>query len=387
MLFVLPVYEHSLIISKSTHQALLGPGPAYKPYSNHTSVEIHPVTWVPGPWVVKTKTVLADGQIFMLDGHDTGMMIPHISRIMDNLMLPVTLLTSSCTWPFTTGTRSVGDKCVVGFFPGIAPFIYCDSPEDGGSSTAAEVAALRKQRKMRVYGVKAPLPAPVPSLMMEMSDAATDGAAKRVATRKALFAPVADRLNKLPGATAAGNLLGTLTKVEGKGVIYIPMCKTVLMKMRWTEVLAGWARLFVGNAVGALTSRMFKPLRHPVTVIRGKKSNPKVIPVFSEALTGRLTGREVAKYLGTTLVNKTAVDGVLKSMVLDMKIKAPYGVFKYDIKKGKGSYLYWCKFDGVHPPEEFPLEGLQSRFNAWAGKGLDTKPIDVLTQTPNVAGG
>jgi hypothetical protein len=74
-------------------------------------------------------------------------------------------------------------------------------------------------------------------------------------------------------------------------------------------------------------------------------------------------------------------------MVLDMKIKAPYGVFKYDIKKGKGSYLYWCKFDGVHPPEEFPLEGLQSRFNDWAGKGLDTKPIDVLTQTPNVAGG
>lgn len=385
MLLVLPVYEHSIIISKSSHQALLGPGPAYKPFANHTSVEIHPVTWVPGPWVVKTKTVLADGQVFMLEGHDTGMMIPHISRNMDNLMLLVTLLTSSCTWPFVTGTRSVGGKCMVGFFPVLAPFIYCDSPDEGGTSSAAQNSELRRQRKMRVPGRKTPVSAPVPSVLMEMSDAASDGAARRAGNWKALVGAVSSRSNAL-GKLLNSETLSTITKVDGKGVIYIPYCKTVLMRMRWAEVLAGWARLFVGNAVSAVTSRVFKPLKHPVTVRRGKRSNPQNIPIFSEALTGRLTKREVAKYVGTTLVNKTAVDGVLKSMVLDMKIKAPWGIFKYDINKGKGSYLYWCTFDGVHPPEEFPLKGLQKHFDAWAGKGLDTKPIDTLTQTPNVAG-
>lgn len=371
MLYVLPVYENSLIISESTHQALLGPGPAYKPFANHRSFEVHTVTWIPGPWVVKTKTVLADGQVFMLEGHDTGMMIPHISTMMDNLMLPVTLLTSSCAWPFMTGTRSVGGKCVVGFLPFIAPFNFCDAPEDWGTDSAT---AMNGKQPSKPPAKSVDSQPRVGNVLTRDRALAIGRSGGKYAVRGAVVAgKVASKL---------GPVAAQITKVDGKGLIYIPLCKTVVMRMRLTEVLAGWARIFASNAVSAVTSRVFKPLKHPATVRRGSQD----IPIFSEALTDRLTKREVAKYLGTTLVNKAAVDGVLKSMVLDMKIKAPYGVFKYDINKGKGSYLYWGTFDGVHPPEEFPLKGLQSHFDAWAGKGLDTKPIDTLTQTPNVAG-
>lgn len=387
MFIVFPVYASSLVISKSTHQALLGPGPTYKPYGNHESREIHRVSWIPGPWVSKTESVLSDGQVFILDGHDTGMLIPHLSRIMDNLLLPVTLLTSSCTWPFVTAARSVGGKCVVGFFPKIAPFIFCDAPDAGGSSSKAEVEELGKQGKVRVLGLR---DAPVKASNASKESLALLRRKERNRSRALALGRAGGKhaIRATRSAQKLAKALEPITKVDGKGLIYIPFSKTVLMQMSLSDLLKGWARLFVGNAIGALTAPLFTPIKlgSPMVVRQNSKANP-AMSLFSASATQRVTRRQIGSYLGTTLVNKAAVDGALKPMVLDMKINAPYGIFKYDINKGKGSYLYWGTFDGVRPPEEFPIKGLQTRFNEWAGKGLDTKPIDVLTQTPNVAGG
>ena len=85
MLPVFPVYPFSLCVSESTHEGAL-PGPAYPYFKNNRSTEVHTVMWIPGPWVKKTGSVLGDANVLMLEGHDTGMMIPHISPLMDNLL-------------------------------------------------------------------------------------------------------------------------------------------------------------------------------------------------------------------------------------------------------------------------------------------------------------
>src|SRR5690606_34515292 len=106
------------------------PAPAYPYVDHHRSTELHDVSWIPGPWRKQTKkAILGDGLQIVLSGHDTGMMIPHVSPIMDNLMLPITLISSSCTWPFESFRRCAEKQPMVAFFPALAPFIYCDDPE------------------------------------------------------------------------------------------------------------------------------------------------------------------------------------------------------------------------------------------------------------------
>ena len=149
MLPVFLVYPSSACVSNSTHEAAL-PGPVYPYLANHDSTELHPVKWVPGPWVKQTKKVFADSGPFMLDGHDTGMMIPHLSPVMDNMMLPLTMLGSSCKWPFKSMKLKSEKKGHVGFFPGIAPYLHCDSPkkQDEGSDTAPKTKhPLAKDRE------------------------------------------------------------------------------------------------------------------------------------------------------------------------------------------------------------------------------------------------
>jgi hypothetical protein len=65
------------------------PGPAYPHVDEQPSCEVHLVELIPGPGAHWADTVLANGARLTLEGHDTGMMIPHLSPIMDNLLLPI----------------------------------------------------------------------------------------------------------------------------------------------------------------------------------------------------------------------------------------------------------------------------------------------------------
>lgn len=373
MIFVFPVYDNSICISKSTHDALLGPGPTYSPCANHKSTEIHTVCFVPGPWVSKTSIVLADDRRFVLDGHNTGMMIPHLSPMMDNLMLLPTLLGSSCSWPFVSASRSVGKKCVVGFLPLLAPYIFCDSPKEGKSNSDAEAAELKKDGKMRML-VVGEVPAPRLPVASAMSGAASD-AAKKVGSMKSKLGSAAGgtKLGKLAGK-AAGTKLGgfakSIVKVNGKGIIYIPMGKTVMMRMSLADLLAGWARIFVANAASAIGGLMVKDWKFKDNGIMDRDAMARV---------GR---KKLAEYMAVSTVNKVCWDGLIKSMAMDAKIKAPYGIFSYSPATGKGSYGWWGTFEtgGEWP---FDFKGL----NALPKEFLETKPIETLAQTPNIAAG
>jgi hypothetical protein len=344
MFYMFPVYDISLVVSKSTHQALLGPTPP-TPVANHESIEIHPVELVPGPWVVKTKTVRADGFAFVLDGHDTGMLIPHIPNVAAvDYMLPLTMLSSSCTWPFVTGSRSADGKCAVGFFPGFAPFIYCDSPQPGGTSSKA----------------------------LEGKNAARTGS-----NSKRPQAPAKPRLessakgDKVPSPTLAAlsDIIDVVTKIDGRGLIYIPPAKTVLMRVSFADFLEGWMRIAVAQAVKGLVDKFFAPVH---------EGNPVL---FSRRVAERVAWKEIKDHAVHSLASTALVDGAVKSIVMDAKIKAPFGVYTFSFAEGKGTYLYYGEFDGK--PWTFEFKGL----GHYPAQLFQTKPVDILTQTPNVCEG
>jgi hypothetical protein len=383
MIQVFPVYMTSMCISKSTHDALLGPVKPYVYYSNHKSTEVHTVGWIPGPWKQGGRSTFFDAHEVAVDGHDTGMMIPHISPIMDNALLPITLLGSSCRFPFVSFAHKSGGKALCGFFPVLAPFLHCDAPKEGGSSTdsiADDLAARGKMRKPRFAMSREQRrsldAAPTEAAMQKAAvDALTVDNPLRSrqpdlvghASRLALAEARQLRAEALEGWNAAMGAFNI--QINGRGILYIPTAKTVLMGMSLDDLILGWFKLFAWAAIDALSS----------AVLGAGKS--KFEKFFDSGVATR-TGWRRLEYYEIYVFNKAVWDGMVKSMVLDGKLKAPFGVGSYNFANGKGTALWFLEFHFEKAPISM-WEGVNTHVKRALKK---FEPIDTLTQTPNVAG-
>lgn len=394
MLPVFPIYANSLCVTKSVHAGAL-PGPAYPYFENHRSTEVHPVCWMPGPWVVKTAKVIGDSQPMVLEGHDTGMMIPHLSPIMDNILLPMTLLSSSCTFPFILSAKRCEGKAVAGFFPAYAPFVYCDSE------------AQKKSDKKDKDGDAPDAPKPAQPLS---SDYAQSVAAKN---NKVLKAGLASPRRK--GAIERKvqdelNAFGEKTKVQlnisGRGRICIPAKATILMKLSLVDLLHGWTQFLASRTFDALfgaalarckvtpPGRMKLLVKHKdaridqIAANRLALESLKSIPDndVMEMVWGGLgpTRKQIFEALAKDTLEKGAMD-LAKSLMLDGKAKAPFGLFSYSVANGKGTFLWWGKMDGVPLPVKI-TKGLRGNTSA-ALKGICYQPAvnELVAENPNYA--
>lgn len=368
MLPVFPVYPHSLCISKSTHAGCL-PGPAYPYFDNNSSTEVHTVKWIPGPWVKQTGSVLGDSNVMMLSGHDTGMMIPHLSPIMDNLMLPLTLVGSSCSWPFSSFKVNSKGAGLVGFFPAYAPYIYCDAPAADKPSSDA---------------LKAKKP---PSAPGGLGDKVIQAKGKFAAGAKAKAA-------KLPGRAklkALGEKTGFSMSVSGRGRIYIPTCKTVMMRMSLAEILLGWAKVLVAKAFDALVGAALKHLKlgHSLRPARldsdaARRLAMREFSAGQARVLSKAAQRELLETFAVNLAWKCGYEGVVKSVILDGKLKLPYGLFSMSLSSSKGTFLWWGELEG--PPTPIDFKGFRGEtMEALNGVVYQPEVDDMLADNPNHA--
>lgn len=347
MFLVFPVYPFSLCVSKSTHEGAL-PGPAYPYFKNNRSTDVHTVMWLPGPWVKKTGSVFGDANVLMLAGHDTGMMIPHVSPIMDNLLLPLTLVTSGCAWPFTSIKSKSEGKGLVGFFPGYAPYIFCDAEKAGGESSAAT-------QKGRPH-----TPAP-----------------KVEPKKKGKLETLADKA-------------GFEFNVSGRGRVYIPGCKTIMMRMSLAELLYGWAKFLMSKVFDSIAGAALSHVKignKQLARLDSDVARRRALQEFSGHQARVLSAAaraDVVNHIALEIGRKSAYDGVLKSLILDGKVKAPYGLFSYSWSKHEGTFLWWGELDGF---EACPIEfkGVRgSTTEAFDGVALPYLE-ELLADNPNHA--
>jgi hypothetical protein len=104
-----------------------GPGPAYPqvPAMPHRELT-HTVQW--SPMGAKFgASIFGDTHRVALFGHDSGIGILHASAPIDNLDLPLTILTSTCKWLFASTRVITQGQAIVGFAP-YAPYLGCQAP-------------------------------------------------------------------------------------------------------------------------------------------------------------------------------------------------------------------------------------------------------------------
>lgn len=395
MLPVFPVYTTSLCITKSVHAGAL-PGPAYPYFENHRSTEIHTVSWIPGPWVVKTTKVVGDAQVMVLDGHDTGMMIPHLSPIMDNVLLPMTLLSSSCKFPFILSAKSGEGKGFAGFFPAYAPFVYCDS------ETQKKKNGKKKDKESDKKDDK-------PPEQPQSSDYAQSVAAKK---NKVLTQGLASPRRKGVIERQVQGKLNALAErsnfemnIGGRGRICIPPKATIMMKLSLLDVLHGWMQFFAAKAFDALFGALLKKLNlkpNPRQKVLTKIGDGRIDQIAANQLALESlkfvpdneiaelvmrglgpTRKQIFDALAKDALEKGAVD-LVKSLTLDGKVKAPFGLFSYGIAGGKGTFLWWGKIDAPFVP--FNYKGLRGNSSeALKNKLYQPAVNELVADNPNYA--
>jgi hypothetical protein len=398
MITVTPVYATSICISKSVHDAAL-PSPAYPYVDYHRSAEVHRVSHIPGPWRVATEGVFGDSTRVMLSGHDTGMCIPHISPIMDNLLLPMTLLNSSCAWPFVSFRKQAEGKGLLGFFPLLAPFIYCDaSPDDEQADKDGKSG--NKDGKASDEGGKV-----VKISSDKHQQAKSEHKPYEIGwlwTSKRPLRP-SDALGLLPSTPGVRHMQNQLAsdradlqklgaklgvQVKGSGRICIPTANTISLQFSLAEFLMGWARLLMKKGFQAALGAMFAPLKWGGTD-HLKRLDPGTAKRCAEsALTKaswasfKTAGKAVYGPALKATVWKVLYEGVGRSMVLDGKLSAPYGLFSLSLHEEKGHFLVWDIEGELHPN---PFKG----FHGMADEGLKSlyNPAveDITKDNPNYA--
>jgi hypothetical protein len=118
----------------STHHDFLAPPPAPTPAPVMPCIEIPvPVMWPVGFALQQNKlttTVLHKMQFFMLEGHDCGYLIPHISNPPVNLMLPIVIAFSGRKAVFAASTVRANGTAVgcSQLLPFIFPMLTCAAP-------------------------------------------------------------------------------------------------------------------------------------------------------------------------------------------------------------------------------------------------------------------
>jgi|GEM_PF-4147582 len=368
---VFPVYRTSLCISKSTHAGAL-PGPTYPYFDNHASTEIHIVCMVPGPWVKAAGTVRSDSTHPVLSGHNTGMLIPHMSPVMDNILILVTLLSSTCRWPFASFKVKMEGQGVVGFFPAYAPFIYCDAPKEDAPSSDATQDKLASKGEVK-------LRTGAPARKFGPSNVKSKKIKKRL---RAHYKPLTDKVDKARGG-----------KKKGRGVIYVPTAKTVMMKFSILEILAGWAQVLITEAFNALAGAILKPLKFDSGRLLKRLDQDTARRVGEQAVrkawkdtmsTKIEAAKELLRYTGMDFANKALFDGMLKAMILDGKVKMPYGLFSFHAGSGKGTFLKWGEFEGPAAPFEF--DGARGALKREVAEVLYEPGVSaILGDNPNYA--
>ncbi len=366
MFLVFPVYNSSFCFSKSVHPAAL-PGPAYPYVDHHTSVEFHAVSWISGPWSSLSSTVYGDFHRLTLAGHDVGMMIPHVSTLMDNILLPLTLLTSSCKWPFVSHSKKAVPesgkeaKGLVAFMYGVVPFVHCDEPPDKQKPTNQDAKPDAKPAKPAVEKVD--------------SD---DLQGRRLGQKPGEAVDAAKEVNKLASFAEAIGIN------KGRGIVYIPSEKTVIMSLSYGDFVLAVFDLWISKSFAALAGAMLKPLK--------LVSRDSLKRLDSSAALGAATSwakrYDAGKVIYSTVAvealwNGMLVDGVLKSQALDGKFSAPYGLFSYKLRDGKGAFLFWGSLEGE--PSPIKWKGLQT-FMKDTIKDNYQPPVDIVTaDNPNYA--
>lgn len=411
MLPVFPVYITSLCVSKSVHPGAL-PGPAYPYFDNHRSTEIHTASFLPGPWVVRTASVFGDAQAMILEGHDTGMMIPHLSPIMDNALLPMTLLTSSCTFPFMLSSRKCRGKAVAGFFPAYAPFLFCNSeteqkPEKPGepkpkqptSSDDIQKQVTDQKKAAHQRKLHTMQQTPAAKVLKAVDDKLNAAQQKAKAVQGKLNAAqqkVQDGLNAIGGKTKYQ------LNIKGRGRICIPTKATILMELSFADLLHGWGSFLFARSLDALfaaglacvprlanaKNRLAERFDESATkqkIAEGLERLTHKSPMFRQInrAENRKARQEVYRVLAKDIASKGLTDA-FKALVTDGKVKAPLGLFNYSLADGKGTVFWWGKLDGT--PLPFDFKGLNGPAKE-ALKGLCYQPAvkELVADNPNYA--
>ncbi|HLT35234.1 MAG TPA: hypothetical protein VK034_03090, partial [Enhygromyxa sp.] len=122
LLDTIAVYEFWLRINKSKHEALFTTGVYAEEWDY---VEFSTVRGPIPMYQSFTKNVIGDSNAMALQGHDFGPLAPHFCNPPDNVLLPITWVSSSCKWPVTASSRKHDDKSLCAFSPFVAPFLHC----------------------------------------------------------------------------------------------------------------------------------------------------------------------------------------------------------------------------------------------------------------------
>lgn len=388
-MFVFPVYANSLCVSKSTHSGAL-PGPAYPYVDYHRSTEVHTVAFIPGPWKVTIEKVRGDAQDLALSGHDTGMMIPHLSAIMDNLMLPITLVSSSCGWPFVSlkkvATVDGKDKGLLGFLPLIAPFTYCDDPEDDTKKADDSDAGQGGHGK-------APPPVKVNSDKLQKAKAGDHAGKQWLAGRRQPLSASLDPIKHRPivsglqcrmkGDRAQLKQVAAqmgIPQVNGCGRVYIPPGKTIMLRFDFGEIAMGWGKVIVSKAFERVAGIAFARVKSTA-----RDSLERLDPDVALTVASKWDPvKKLGAALGKEAIWKLGFDGIIKSLVFDMNIKAPYGLFSYRFADGKGTFLWSRTFEYATPID---MKGIRGWATATMS-GFYQPAVENLTKdNPNYAAG
>jgi hypothetical protein len=272
------VYETWLRINLSTHEALFPTG-VYDAEYDHG--EFSPIRGPIPMYQQFTKTVLGDWNAMALQGHDYGPLAAHFCVPGDNVLLPITWISSSCKWPVTAPRRLHNGKSLCVFSPFIAPYLHCH----GRPATEEE-------------------PAP---------------------------APTASREAKL-GAKVRSGMGKVAQNVPGVGIVMLPTGgKTIWIRLRALDLLLAAGAVLWDAALDAVWGR----------VQNGKPSPSRHVSPFRKG--DVITAAAVLRHARDKLVGDAAKD-VAKNIINSVgsgQVAAPFKLAQFDFRTGKLTLWTW----------------------------------------------
>ncbi|NJK31999.1 MAG: hypothetical protein HC927_06015 [Deltaproteobacteria bacterium] len=326
------VYPIWVCINKSKHEAL-SPPPAY-PYQ--PSVDHVEFTTVHG-WFMPSqkfsKTVKFDGVPVALEGHDSGLGIPHwASAHPANIMLPLTLLGASHKWPFTAGRRCIDGHAPATFFPGWSPYLYCVS-----------------RKKEAAPAAKPDADAGPPTAGAEFKEG------------------------------VAGNVKSFKENIPGFGHLCIaPVGTTVVLELSLGDLLLGVWRTFVEIGLSTAFSAAFKCLNLDSVWGKADEALEPLQKELAEQLTDKEVSKAVASYYRRKLRDKFVQDAV-KGVANDRQLTLPYKLATFDLDTGELKGYSWSHETGWAKHPSMHGKGLKERaLITWANPRAE----DGQTSTP-----
>lgn len=262
----------------SKHEAVF-PSQGPKLHDTWPHVEFSTARWLlPMTQKVSAKKFLADGQSVLLEGHDSGPMLPHVCNPPDNAMLPLTLIGSSCKWPVNASRRQVEGKSVCAFLYLMIPYLHCHA---------------RKKAEKKPEGKKAKPEG--------QQSPGGDGAAE----------------------AEEGFLRDLPSQLPGLGFVMIPTGpQTTQVPLRFWDIVAGWARVFVEMAFNSAWKQL--KINGPAAKLLQDSAKSKMNP--AKGVYDRLIVEKMAE---------ETFKGLVKGFYSGGEIGLPCNLAKFDVKTGQ----------------------------------------------------